>query len=239
MKDWFEEWFGADYLAVYPHRDDDEAHQVAALIQSRVNLPSGARALDLACGGGRHQRALAARWWTVGVDLSRILLRVARGEEPAAPLVRADMRTLPFRDGAFSLVVNLFTSFGYFRDDAQHQRVITEVARVTEIGGWFVLDFLNGPYVRRTLVPFDVREEGSRTIEQTRGVSPDGRFVRKTITLAEEDRSFVERVRLFEPAELCAMLENAGFSVVETLGGYDGRAHDDDSPRAILIGRRR
>ncbi|NUQ21756.1 MAG: class I SAM-dependent methyltransferase, partial [Gemmatimonadaceae bacterium] len=89
MKDWFEEWFDADYLAVSPHRADDEAHDVAALIQSRVNLPPGARALDLACGAGRHQRALAARWWTVGLDLSRILLRVARGEEPAAPLVRA------------------------------------------------------------------------------------------------------------------------------------------------------
>ena len=239
MKDWFEEWFGADYLAVYPHRDDDEARAVAELIQSRVRLPAGSRALDLACGGGRHQRALAERWWTVGLDLSRILLRVARGEEPEAPLVRADMRTLPFHDGTFDLVVNLFTSFGYFRDDAQHQRVINEVARVTRTGGWFVLDFLNAPYVRRTLVPFDVREEGSRTIEQTRGISPDGRFVRKMITLAEEDRSFVERVRLFEPAELRAMLCAGGFEVVETLGGYDGRAHDDGSPRAILIGCRR
>ncbi|NUS98339.1 MAG: class I SAM-dependent methyltransferase [Gemmatimonadaceae bacterium] len=231
MKDWFEDWFDEDYLALYPHRDDAEAHRVAALIQSRVGLPAGAPALDLACGAGRHQRALAERWWTVGLDLSRIMLRAGREAEPDAPLVRADMRTLPFADGAFALVVNLFTSFGYFRDDAQHQRVIDEVARVTRPGGWFVLDFLNAQQLRRALVPFDVRQVGSRLVEQTRAISPDGRFVRKVITLADEDRSYVERVRLFEPLELRGIM-------VDTLGGYDGRPHDDSSPRAIVIGRR-
>lgn len=239
MTDWFEEWFGEEYLAVYPHRDDVEAHVVADLIQSRVRLSPGAPALDLACGTGRHQRALAARWWTVGLDLSRMMLRAARDEQPEAPLVRGDMRALPFRDRSFALVVNLFTSFGYFRDDSQHQRVIDEVARVTRPGGWFVLDFLNAPQIRRALVPFDVREVGSRVVEQTRGISLDGRFVRKMITLADEDRSYVERVRLFEPAELRAMVEQAGFDVVETLGGYDGRPHDADAPRAIVVGRLR
>ena len=239
MKDWYEEWFGEEYLALYPHRGDEEAREVAALIASRVDVPAGAPALDLACGSGRHQRALAERWWTVGLDLSRLLLHVARGEDPDAALVRADMRKLPFAAESFALVTNLFTSFGYFRDDHHHERVVAEVARVSKRGGWFVLDFLNAPHVRRTLIPFDRRAQGSRVIEQTRVISADGRFVRKTITVSDEDREFVERVRLFDPEELRAMLERCGFDVVEILGDYDGRPLDDDSPRAIVVGARR
>ena len=239
MKDWYEEWFGEEYLALYPHRDEEEAREVAALIAGRIDVPAGAPALDLGCGSGRHQRALAERWWAVGLDLSHLLLHVARGEDPDAALVRADMRQLPFAGGSFSLVTNLFTSFGYFRDDAQHMRVVAEVARVTRNGGWFVLDYLNAPHVRESLISFDRRMQGSRVIEQTREISIDGRFIRKTITVSDEDREFIERVRLFEPEELRAMLELGGFDVLEILGAYDGRPRDDDSPRAILIGARR
>lgn len=237
--DWFEDWFGEEYLALYTHRDELEAERVARLIESRVQLPRDHRALDLACGAGRHQRELSDHWWTVGLDLSPSLLRAARHADRTAPLVRADMRTLPFRDCAFDLVVNLFTSFGYFADDRAHQRVIDEVARVTCSAGWFVLDYLNAAHVRRTLVPTDVRTVGQHTIEQERSISDDGRFVRKTITIGEFGRTFVERVRLFRPDELVAMVEASEFSVLELLGDYDGAALGDHSTRTIVIARRK
>lgn len=239
--DWFEDWFGEEYLALYEHRDLHEAHAVGELIQAQTGLATGSAipVLDLACGAGRHQRMLADRgWWTVGLDLSPSLLRAARGLDRAAPLVRADMRALPFAEASFALVVNLFTSFGYFRDDAQHLRVIAEVARVTRRGGWFVLDFLNAFQVRDTLVPFDERTVGTMLVEQEREITPDGRFVRKTITLVDLGRTFVERVRLFEPAELVAMCTEAGFRVESVFGDYAGAPLAMDSPRAILLARR-
>lgn len=239
MTDWFEEWFGEEYLALYPHRDAEEAQHVANLISARVHVPAGEIALDLACGAGRHTRAFeACRWTTIGLDLSPALLRVARETEPAAPFVRADMRVLPFADASFGLVVNLFTSFGYFRHDEDHDRVLLEVARVTRPGGWFVLDYLNCAHVRSTLVVRDERQVGSRIVEQEREISADGRYVRKTITLGDEDRTFVERVRLFELAELRAMLERAGFVIGAALGDYEGGEQTDASPRAILFGCR-
>jgi len=236
--DWFEDWFGEEYLALYTHRDELEAERVARLIESRVHLARDSRALDLACGAGRHQRELSDHWWTVGLDLSPSLLRAARTADRSAPLVRADMRTLPFRDSAFDLVVNLFTSFGYFSDDRAHKRVIEEVARVTCPGGWFVLDYLNAENVRRTLIPTDVRKVGQHTIEQERSISDDGRFVRKTITIGEYGRTFVERVRLFEPDELTAMVSSSGYAVLEVLGEYSGATLAADSSRTIVIARR-
>ena len=236
--DWFEDWFGEEYLALYTHRDELEAERVAQLIESRVRLPHDSRALDLACGAGRHQRQLSDHWWTVGLDLSPSLLRAARTADRDAPLVRADMRVLPFRDCAFELVVNLFTSFGYFADDRAHKQVIDEVARVTCPDGWFVLDYLNADHVRRTLVPVDVRTVGQHVIEQERSISDDGRFVRKTITIGEFGRTFVERVRLFTPDELSALVASSGYAIVEMLGEYSGAPLDGDSSRTIVIARR-
>ena len=237
--DWFEDWFGEEYLALYEHRDHHEAREVVALIAERMRDEVDAPVLDLACGAGRHQRMLCDRgWWTVGLDLSPSLLRAARAEDRTAPLVRADMRELPFADGSFALVVNLFTSFGYFRDDAQHLRVLADVARVVRPGGWFVLDYLHAQQVRSSLVPRDERTVGTVTVEQERQISADGRFVRKMITIGDLGRTFVERVRLFEPAELVALCTTAGFAVAAVLGDYDGSALRDDSPRTILFARR-
>jgi SAM-dependent methyltransferase len=237
--DWFEDWFGEEYLALYEHRDHHEARELVRLIAARTGDEPGAPVLDLACGAGRHQRMLCDRgWWTVGLDLSPSLLRAARGEDRTGPFVRADMRELPFADASFAVVVNLFTSFGYFREDAQHLRVLREVARVTSRGGWFVLDYLHADHVRDTLVSRDEQTVGATVVEQDREISPDGRFVRKTITIGELGRTFVERVRLFEPEELVALSTAAGFEVDAVLGDYAGGALAPTSPRTILFARR-
>ena len=54
MTEWFEEWFGEEYLQLYPHRDAAEAERAVALILDRVGFAPGWRVLDVACGAGRH-----------------------------------------------------------------------------------------------------------------------------------------------------------------------------------------
>src|SRR5438128_11400676 len=122
--DWFEEWFGEDYLRIYQHRDEEEAEHAIELIVS--NLPGREihSVLDLGCGTGRHTKVLFERWWTVGLDLSMAFLKVARKESPDAPYVRADMRELPFADESFDLVVMLCTCFGSLDHDCQNARVL-------------------------------------------------------------------------------------------------------------------
>ena len=81
--------------------------------------------LDLACGAGRHSRLLCERWWTVGLDL-------IRGAAPSRQKRVCRMRpssgrtcvSCPSPSESFDLVVNLFTSFGYFEDDSEHVRVL-------------------------------------------------------------------------------------------------------------------
>jgi SAM-dependent methyltransferase len=236
--DWFEEWFGQDYLDIYQHRDETEAERAIELIAINLAGRQIDAVLDLACGAGRHTRVLRERWWTVGLDLSMSLLRIARRESTDGPYVRADMRELPFADESFDLVVNLFTSFGYFDDDSEQVRVLGCVSAAMKRGGTLVIDFLNASQVRRELVPYDERVENGITIEQRRAISSDDRFVEKTIRLREKGKEYIERVRLLSPRDLQQMLITSGFKVMKQFGDYGGGDWSENSPRTILFASR-
>jgi SAM-dependent methyltransferase len=235
MTEWFEEWFGEEYLQLYPHRDAAEAERAVALILERVGFVPGWRVLDVACGAGRHARAFeAAGARCVGLDLSAALLRVARGVT-TAPLVRADMRALPVRSRSMDLTVNLFTSFGYFERDAEHAAALGEMVATLRPGGWFAIDFLNAAAVRARLVPRETQRVDGTEVRIGRSVSPDGRFVCKTIEAT--GRRFTERVRLFHAGEIESMLAAAGVTVRHRFGDYDASVLAPDSPRTILLGQ--
>jgi SAM-dependent methyltransferase len=236
--EWYERWFGEEYLALYPHRDQADAAAAIALLERRIGPSAGGLVLDLACGAGRHVGLLRRFGWTVGLDLSQVLLGVARANDPDGPYVRADMRVLPFASGSFALVTNLFTSFGYFASDDEHSRVLDEVRHVLRPSGTFVLDYFNSDYVRDNLVECDEREVSGRRIEQRRSITPDGRFVVKRIVDSAGGQAFLERVRLFTPGDLASRLHAAGFSVDASFGDYSGAPLSRASARAIFFARR-
>lgn len=238
MSEWFTRWFGKEYLDLYPHRDEREARSVVRLIRNMVSPDAEGRALDLACGSGRHTRALCKHIWTVGLDLSMDLLEVASAEAPEVPYVRADMRALPFAGASFDLVVNLFTSFGYFSSDEENRLVLSEVNRVLHRGGVFVLDYLNSDQVRATLVSHDTRRVGERIVTQDRRITADGLYVEKEISAAGSPRTYLERVRLFEPDDLRCLLHDSGFVIEHELGEYSGAPLRAESSRAIFFAQR-
>lgn len=236
MTEWFRAWFGEEYLDLYPHRDDADAERVVDLVARVLPWQPGWRVLDVACGAGRHARALeAAGARCVGVDLSMPLLRRAR-EATRAPLVRADMRKLPIRLHSMDLTVNLFTSFGYFVEDEEHVEALREMLSTVRHGGWFVLDFLNAETVRSHLVERDLVLQGEAPVHITRRLSEDGRFVSKTITMID-GQEYLERVRLFTPAELETMLADLGLAVAHRFGSYDGGPLRREAPRTVLVGQ--
>lgn len=243
--EWYRRWFGEEYLALYPHRDQEEAQDAVELVLRTLGSPAG-RVLDLASGAGRHLFEFRARGlWAVGLDLSTPLLARARADGPELLLVRGDMRSLPFADASFDLAVNFFTSFGYFADSDEDRRVLEELQRVLapEAGG-FALDFLNAERVRSTLVDRDERELNGKRVVQERHLEEGGKVVVKHIQILDPSDgrlvgTFQERVRLYSAGELEEMLVAAGLESERRFGDYAGSEFREDSPRLILMGHSR
>jgi hypothetical protein len=103
-------------------------------------------------------------------------------------------------------------------------------------GGWFVIDFLNAAEVRRRLVARETVPVRGGTAEVARAMSPDGRYVCKTI-VTPGGRRYSERVRLFDQGQMADMLDQAGVDLRHRFGDYDGAPLRPDSPRTILAGR--
>lgn len=237
--DWFRDWFGDEYLELYPHRDSEEAAAAVRLFLRVAYPPPGTPVLDLACGAGRHLQELrAAGLQAAGLDLSAALLHRAR-TRGLTRLVRADMRELPFADGAFGGVTSFFTSFGYFTEPEEDEAAVREMRRVLVAGGSFLLDFLNADRVTDNLVPEDVRSIPRGRVRQRRSIR-DG-VVIKHIRVEPADgspvREFVERVRLYEACQLETLLASCGLRTTDRFGDYGGERFTSEAPRLVLAGR--
>ena len=99
-------------------------------------------------------------------------------------------------------------------------------------GGWLVLDFLNAAQVRAHVGGVaGALEPGERGSRLRRYLSPDQRHVIKEIHLAD-GRQFKERVRLFDAAELEAMLARGGRRRAVPVRRLPGRAARTTARRA-------
>ncbi len=239
---WFQEWFGREYLALYPHRDRAEARQAVNLLQFATGCEPGAHVLDVGCGPGRHLVELnRIGYRPTGLDLSERMLDQARRAASAGRLVRGDMRALPFCAGAFDLITSYFTTFGYFDDASDDGLVLREVGRTLKPGGFFLLDFMNRDHVVSNLRARDRRTVSGVDVIQERRLVQDASFVEKSISIRPHDgrptRDFLERVRLYRPMELDAMLTQAGLFPKQRFGTYARTPFTSASPRYIVIAR--
>jgi len=237
--EWFEDAFRADYLRVYPHRDDAQAaDDVTYLLGLLPGLAPERRVLDLACGAGRHLRAMeAAGARPFGADLSPSLLAEAR-RLGSRHVVRCDMRRLPFRDGTFDAVTLFFNSFGYFETDEEDARALCEAARVLCPGGGFVLDLVDPAALSRSLVPRSERSEGASSVVEERSLAEDGRRVRKSVTVREgaTSRSWTESLRLYADEEVLEAAGGAGLRIRKRVAG-PSRTGEPAARRLFLFER--
>ena len=128
------------------------ARQVRFL-RAVLELPRGARVLDVGCGFGRHAGALArAGYEVVGMDSSRAMISEARLRWRGVSRVRflrARMQSLSFRS-EFDAAICMFTSFGYL-SPKENRRTLAAIVRAVKPGGRIVVDTRDLDEVKRTL----------------------------------------------------------------------------------------
>ncbi len=226
-------FFGELYLrSTRPFLSLDVTKAEAAFLRAR--LPEGPL-LDLGCGHGRHLAEIPG----FGVDRDGLSLVEARRQGAVA---RADLRSLPFRDGAFAGAWCWYNSLGTF-EDHEVPVILRELARCVRPGGTVIVHGTNparaiaqpeasydGPIgqgdhlVERAKLDFDKRRD-----EITRRLTlDDGRVL---------EASFF--IRYYDLDEWRGLLAEAGFHVQWWVGGVDAGPLEDTSTDVILGAERR
>lgn len=252
---WFKRWFSTqDYLDLYKHRNSHDAKKIVSLVLKHVKLSKGANVLDLACGNGRHSVLFAEKGFNVtGIDLSKYLISQARkklstdytGYKNSMRFEIQDMRNLKHKS-EFDIVVNLFTSFGYFKNDSDNVKVIRSVARALKRGGHFLLDFLNRDYLIKNLVLYDIKKFNRKLIVQIRAIK--GSIVEKKIIIIKSSRAkngyplfnqYKEKIKLYSLNDFKVMFNKHGLNIIKVFGTYAGnRFTKGKSERLIIIARK-
>jgi SAM-dependent methyltransferase len=247
VSDWYTRIFNADYLRSYSWQEEGTPAQVEELA-ALLDLPRGARILDLAGGFGRIAVPLAQRGYALTVlDLSQDFLEVGRRRAAEAGVdvrwLHADMRSVP-PSGDFDAVINVFSSFGYFDADEEDERVLRGAFGALKPGGVLLLEMINRELVVRSGDPFWHWTEGpdSLTLDQSTFDVVAGRsHTRRTFhdLRSGERKDYSFSVRLYTPPEVARMLARAGFVEVAFQGDLRGAPLTREARRMVVLARKR
>ncbi|MFI5149570.1 MAG: class I SAM-dependent DNA methyltransferase [Bacteroidia bacterium] len=238
---WFENWFDSKYYHIlYGNRDESEAELFLNNLLHKLKPGPGARIHDLCCGRGRYAVLLNKHGFDViGSDLSAESIQYAsRYSNKTLSFLVSDMRqTSHF--AYFDYVFNLFTSFGYFASDAEHEQVIQAVHKSLKQGGIFILDYMNAVKTIPNLKPFDTREAQGIHFEIKKSLAQG--YIVKDIRFTDKGKNFhfTERVRAYSHPDFERMLTSNGFELMEVWGDYAlNPFNPDKSDRLILMARK-
>jgi ubiquinone/menaquinone biosynthesis C-methylase UbiE len=132
-----------DLAETYARRRDPTGSDAALVTDLAADLPPDATVLDVGCGDGARTLANLPAG-SVGLDVSRRGLELARGTVPDALLVQADMTAIPLAAGSVDAVTAYHAVFHVPR--AAQPDVYREFARVLRPGGALLMTLPGGRF---------------------------------------------------------------------------------------------
>lgn len=238
--DFFETYFGS----VIATRSDEETLKQVDFIVEKTGVSPGARVLDACCGYGRHSIELAKRGYdVVGIDRFESYLDEARkraaSERVEVRFTQMDVRELSF-EREFDLVINMWTSFGFF-DEETNTSILKGFSDCLAEDGKLLLDLINRDWLvknfeRRSWWPVDenltVLED--RSFDVMTSINhciwyfvENGQLNKTTLDL-----------RIYSCHELLALLRSCGFHSVEAFGDLEGGPVTFDSRMMRIVATR-
>lgn len=238
---WYEEWFNSPlYEKMYAERDDEEASRLADFLVTLVPNEHYPNVLDLGCGRGRHSLNFARRGYNVtGIDLSPKAIEKAankaKKEELDIEFLVRDMRE-PL-DRNFDVIINLFTSFGYFSSDERNEMVLDSIRAMMHEQSVVIIDYMNVSYTLENYIRCEEGELDGISYEINRFVSDD--TINKEMVFHMKDgteRGYRERVKLYDLSWFKRMMNRRGAAIKDVFGDYSGNTFDSKkSPRMIML----
>ena len=233
----YKSWFNTPfYHILYKNRDYKEAEMFTKELMEFIKLPIKSKILDLACGKGRHSIYLNKMGYSVtGVDISTKNIKKANEHKNENLIFKIHDMRKPLNQ-KFDLVVNLFTSFGYFDNFDDNLKTLDSIKSNLKEDGLGVIDFLNINYIKNNLVHKNIEEIDGIKFHLSRFIR-DG-FLTKNIRFKHElkEYNFQEKVRSLNLDDFKSMFKQSKIEILHIFGDYKLNDFDiNNSKRLIFI----
>lgn len=215
--------------------------QEVDFVLSQLDLPPGARLLDVGCGFGRHTIELARRGYeVVGIDPAAAMIAAAQERASAAgvPATLRQERGETFTaEQPFDAALCLFTTLGQISETGENSELVARVYDALRSGGRFVVEVPQREPAVQALKTAEKLGEGERYTAVARQFHPASNTVSETFRVVspQTTRTYLLRYRLFNEEELTALLTRAGFTIAKIYGGYSTDPLTPQSPTILVI----
>lgn len=240
-KEWFAEWFDTPYYhTLYKDRDHREAEEFIDKLIQYLSPAKNAHVLDLACGKGRHAIHLNQLGYQVtGVDLSEQSITAAsKFSNNRLAFFVHDMRDLLEKE-KYNYIFNLFTSFGYFNNLADNQKVIDSIYNGLKPQGCVVIDFMNAEKVINGLKAKEQKIVDGITFNIERKI--ENEIIIKDIAFEDKGKKyrFQERVQAIKKLDFETMINKSNLTIEGYFGDYQLNPFDViNSDRLIIVAKK-
>ena len=214
-------------------------------VLKRTGARPPAKVLDICCGIGRHSIELAGEGYDVtGVDLTRQFLTLAKGQAKKEGLdirfIRKAMDDLKDFQGKFDLVVNLFTSFGYYYSRKKNESILKGMVSTVRPGGHFVIDINNLGNAINQFQQKDWHSLGDGFLLEQRELSKNKDKIKTDWIYLKKNliKKYQFFLHLYTSGELKKMLKRAGLKDIRFFGSFEGKRVSAKSRRLIAVGRK-
>lgn len=234
---WFADWFNSPfYHKLYKNRDESEAQYFIDNLVAFLKPNSKQKILDLACGKGRHAIYLNTKGFDVeACDLAPESIEFAKKHEnEKLHFFVHDMRN-NLTENKYDLVLNLFTSFGYFENLDENLKTLKSVSQSLKKNGKLVIDFFNTDFVLQNLIPKEQKIIDGTIFNITKSVKNNIIFKEINFESENKNHEFIEQVQALKKSDFEFLLAQSGFKIETIFGNYKLEKYDAQTSDRFIV----
>ena len=250
---WWQELFDEFYLLTDARSVCDEkltGQEVDFLIEKLV-LDKSAPILDLCGGHGRHSLEFSRRGFqnVIVLDYSRYLIGLgkerAKEEKLNTVFIQGDARNTGLPGLSFQFIIIMASSFGYFFNEDENKKILSEAFRLLMPEGTLLLDLPDRDYVLQNFKPYSCHKVNEDiAVGRERELGDDIIYSRERVMSRKRgcirDRTYC--TCLYSPEKITNLMYSVGFSSITCQRNFMNREAEGDygcmTNRMVLTAKR-
>jgi D-alanine-D-alanine ligase len=223
--DWWKTLFDETYLVTDARTvcDEELTCREVDFLEQVLTLEKSWPILDLCGGQGRHSLELSRRGFqdVTVLDYSRVLIdlgmEMVQRDGLNTLFIQGDARETGLPSQRFRVIIVMASSFGYFVDEAENEKILREAFRLLKPWGSLLLDLPHREYVLKNFVPQSWHEANEEIVVcRQRRLDEDIMYGREMVMCKNRGmiRDATYCTRLYSPEKVTTLLTSAGFTSV-------------------------